>query len=131
MAYDAWKKAITDESQFPVEPILPLLAERLMCQGDATDCISDGRSNVAKFFRKLAEQNPEQPLFREIAGKFHAVAQNSYEMYRTLGGWQRGENQMRQLSVRENRLKIAELIDKCKAADSEALQLLQKLEETL
>ena len=131
MAYDAWKKAITDESQFPKEPIMPILVERLMCQGDAMDCLADGRDNARKFFEKLAEQNPEQPLFREIASKFKTVTHNAYSMYQTLGGWQRDEKQLRLLSKPENRLKISELIEKCKAADSEALQLLQKLEQTL
>ena len=119
MAYDAWKRAITDESQFPKEPILPILVERLMCQGDAMDCLADGRDNARKFFEKLADQNPEEPLFREIASKFRTVAQNTYRMYETLGGWQRDEKQLKALTKTENRLKIAELIEKCKAADSE------------
>lgn len=131
MAYDAWKRAITDESQFPREPVIPILVERLMCQGDAMDCLADGRDNAAKFFKKLAEQNPAQPLFREIAGKFETVKQNAYSMYNILGGWQRDEKQLRLFSETENRRKIAELIDKCKAADSEALHLLKDLEQTL
>lgn len=131
MAYDAWKRAITDESQFPKEPILPILVERLMCQGDAMDCLADGRDNARKFFEKLADQNPEEPLFREIASKFRTVAQNTYRMYETLGGWQRDEKQLKALTKTENRLKIAELIENCKAADSGALQLLRKLEQRL
>ena len=131
MAYDAWKKAITDESQFPKEPVMPILVERLMCQGDAMDCLADGRENAGKFFKKLAEQSPEQPLFMKIACKFKSVAQNAYSMYKTLGGWQRDEKQLLLFSKTENRLKISELIDNCKVADSEALQLLQKLEQML
>ncbi len=131
MAYDAWKKAITDESQFPKEPIMPILVERLMCQGDAMDCLADGRDNAGKFFEKLADQNPEQSLFREIASKFQTVKQNAYSMYKTLGGWQRDEKQLQALAKIENRLIISGLIEKCMVADSEALQLLQKLEQTL
>lgn len=131
MAYDAWKRAITDESQFPKEPVIPILVERLMCQGDAMDCLADGRDNAAKFFMKLADQNPAQPLFRKIADKFETVKQNAYSMYNILGGWQRDEKQLRLFSETENRRKIADLIDKCKAADSEALQLLKDLEQTL
>lgn len=131
MAYDAWKRAITDESQFPKEPIMPILVERLMCQGDAMDCLADGRDNARKFFEKLADQNPGQPLFGEIASKFQTVAQNAYSMYDTLGGWQRDEKQLQALAKTENRLKLSGLIDKCMAADSEALQLLHKLEQAL
>lgn len=86
IAYEAWKKAIIDESQFPQEPIMPILVERLMCQGDAMDCLADGRDNAKKFFEKSANQNPEQTLFKEIANKFQTVTQNAYSMYNTLGG---------------------------------------------
>jgi len=39
-AYDAWKKAILNNNDFSKNMISPLLVERLMCQGDAMDCIS-------------------------------------------------------------------------------------------
>ncbi len=131
MAYDAWEKAITDENQFPKEPIMPILVERLMCQGDAMDCLADGRDNARKYFEKLANQNPDQPLFKEIASRFQMVTQNAYSMYQVLGGWQRNEKQLRALAKIENRRKIAELIDKCRTADTEALHFLQKLEPLL
>ncbi|MPM56158.1 hypothetical protein SDC9_102959 [bioreactor metagenome] len=131
MAYDAWKRAITDENQFPKEPVMPLLAERLMCQGDAMDCLADGRHNAGVFFEKLSNNNPDQPLFKEIAEKFKALTQNVYSMYETLGGWQRDEKQMIALAKAENRRRIAEFIDKCKVLDEEALSLLFQLEKLL
>ena len=38
-----------------------------MCQGDAMDCLADGRTNAYKYFNKLALKNPEQPIFEKIA----------------------------------------------------------------
>jgi hypothetical protein len=52
-------------------------------------------------------------------------------MYETLGGWQRDEKQLQALASTENRRQIACLIDACKVADAEALELLQKLEAAL
>jgi hypothetical protein len=130
-AYDAWKKAISDESQFPKDSVMPLLVERLMCQGGAMDCLADGRDNAKKYFEKLADQNPEQPLFREIAVKFGEVAQNAFRMYDAVGGWQRDEKQLKALAQPDVRFKIAGLIDNCKAVDEEALHLLKKLQQLL
>jgi hypothetical protein len=131
LAYDAWKRAITDESQFPQNPVLPLIMERLMCQGDAMDCLSDGRGNAVKYFKKLSETHPEQPLFNKIAEKFQTVVDYTWSMSKILGGWQRDEKQLYALAETKNRLKIAELIDKCKSADAEALKLLKELEQSL
>lgn len=130
-AYDAWKRAITDDSQFPREPIMPILVERLMCQGDAMDCLADGRDNARKFFEKWAQQNPDQPLYRDIAEQFGKVARSAYGMYETLGGWQRDEKQLKALIRLEIRQRLAELIDACKAADEQALKLLRRLQELL
>ena len=130
-AYDAWKRAILDESQFGNDMIRPLLAERIMCQADAMDCLADGRNNAYEYFRKLADESREQPLFGQIAEQFGEVKTCAIKMYQILGGWERGEKQMQALAERENRVEIGKLIDKCKAADEKALDLLHKLLQSL
>ena len=130
-AYDAWKKAVLDESQFKKDMVSSLLVERLMCQGDAMDCLSDGRGNAAKFFKKLANENPAQPLFGRIAEQFEESAGCVMKMYEALGGYERGEKQMEIFATREARVKIGELIDICKAADEKALGLLRELLKAL
>lgn len=126
-AYDAWKKAILDESQFRKDMVRPLLAERLMCQGDAMDCLSDGRRNAYEYFRRLSVENREQKLFGQLAEQFAEASACAHNMYRLLGGWERGEKQMQALAERETRVEIGKLIDKCKAADEKALALLHEL----
>lgn len=130
-AYDAWKKAILDESQFKKDMVSTLLAERLMCQGDAMDCLADGRKNAHEFFKKLADENPEQPLFGQIAEQFAEASDCAHKMYGVLGGWERSEEQMKVFATREAREKIGKLIDKCKAADEKALALLKELLKVL
>lgn len=130
-AYDAWKKAILDESQFSKDMIGSLLVERLMCQGDAMDCLVDGRKNAFKYFHKLADENRGPALYGQIAEQFAETAANAHRMFDVLGGFERGEKQMQLFAKRETREEIADLIDKCKAADEKAFGLLQELAKTL
>ena len=126
-AYDAWKKAILDESQFKKDMVSSLLVERLMCQGDAMDCLVDGRKNAYIYFKKLADENLEQPLYGRIAEQFAESATQSHKMFDMLEGYERGEKQIQLLAKRETREEIGKLIDKCKAADEKALALMERL----
>ena len=91
------------------------------------DCLADGRHNACAYFKKLAEENPSQPLYGRIAQAFASAAAGAQKMYDVLGGYERGEKQMQILATREARVEIAGLIDQCKAADKKALALLQAL----
>jgi len=126
-AYDAWKKAILDESQFKKDMVSYLLVERLMCQGDAMDCLVDGRKNAYMYFKKLADENREQPLYGRIAEQFAESATQSHKMFDMLEGYERGEKQMQLLAKRGTREDIGNLIDKCKFADEKVLILMKRL----
>lgn len=125
--YDAWKKAILDESQFADGMVIPLQVERLMCQGDGMDCVADGRGNAAKYFRKLSSKHPEQPLYGQIAEQFTVCANGAHKMYDTLGGWERNEAQLKALMKSDIRCRLGELLDECKTADEKALALMKEL----
>jgi hypothetical protein len=131
-AYDAWKKAILNESEFPPNAILPILAERLMCHGDAMDCLADGRHNAAVFMKKLSG---ELPILKDLCisaeEQFSKVTSNIWKMANILGGYARNENQMRNLLKPEVRQQIAILIDDCKAADIKALEALKSLKNAM
>jgi AraC-like DNA-binding protein len=130
-AYEAWKKALLDESQINKDMVSSLLVERLMCHQDAVDCLADGRKNAYKYFKKLADKNPKQPLYAKIAERFAESAACALKMYQVLGGWERGEKQIQALASREIREKIGYLIDECKAIDEKAWLLLQDLLKVL
>ena len=91
------------------------------------DCLSDGRRNAYEYFRRLSVENREQKLFGQLAEQFAEASACAHNMYRLLGGWERGEKQMQALAERETRVEIGKLIDKCKAADEKALALLHEL----
>lgn len=128
LAYDYWKKAVADDSQFPPNAVLPILVERLMCQGDAMDTLADGRYRVASYLRKLGEQEPGHgSLLLEAAGHFEAVSAAVGKMAELLGGWGREEKQLRNLARRDIREGICGLIDTCKEADQRGLETLMQL----
>ena len=127
-AYDAWKKAVlaAGKKDFAMDCCGMDLV--MMCQGDATDCLVDGRKNACKYFRALADENPDQPLYDEIAEQFGIVAKTIHEkIYKVLRGHHRGKKQVRALRKARVRRKIGECIDVMKAADEKALVLMKEL----
>jgi len=128
-AYGAWNAAISNDSDFSDN--LVFMSERMMCQGDAMDCLIDGRSNASKLFMKLYSQNIGQPLYKEIAASFDSVVCGIHQMAETWGGWERGEEQLRLFAKPEIRKQISRLILVCKEADEKALAKLKELHEML
>ena len=131
LAYDAWKDALLRDQDFPPDAVFPLLVERMMCHGDAMDCLSDGRFNAAKYLRRLAEQSPAMaPGLNAAAGELERIPEIIWkEMIPVLGGWERGEAQTRQLAKAENRRLFAGQIERMKAHDERAYGLIRELAE--
>jgi len=128
-AYDAWKNALlaADEQDFAIIPGWDQ-SLAIMCQGDATDCLIDGRKHAHLFFQNCATENPGQPLYAEIAAQFGAIATLIHtKIYDILGGYERGSKQQEALKNLENRRKIGVLIDEMKAADEKALASMKEL----
>ncbi len=127
-AYDAWKHALLDDAQFPRNAVLPLLFERLMCQGDAMDCLMDGRHHAALYLETLREQLPaHQRLCATAKAGFLEVFACVQNMAELLGGYERGEEQLRRLADAGVRQGLGRIIDKCKAADERALAAMKAL----
>ncbi len=125
-AYDAWKNAILDAAEFPKNAVLPILAERIMCHGDAMDCLADGRHKAALYMKRISEELPEfNDACISAHEQFLKVTANIWKMAEVLGGYDRNELQMQNLAKPEVRQQLAELIDKCKKADIAALDSLK------
>ena len=129
LAYDAWKNALLCDRDFPSDAVFPLLVERMMCHGDAMDCLSDGRCHAAKYLRRLAEQHPAMAHgLNAAAGELEGIPKIIWkEMIPILGGWERGEAQTRQLAKSENRRLFAGQIDRMKAHDERAHEYIREL----
>jgi len=129
-AYDAWAKAILDDSGFSENSVMPILAEHLMCHGDAMDCIADGRYNAASYIKSLVLP-AHQELLNEAAVQFEKVSATFWKMTKVLGGVERGETEMRMFAKPEVRRQLAQIIFEAKAADENALNIIKKLVEVL
>lgn len=131
LAYDAWRDALLCDRDFPEDGVLPLLVERMMCHGDAMDCLSDGRCHGAKYLRRLAEQYPAMAWeLNAAAGELEGITEIIWkEMIPLLGGWERGEAQMRRLARAENRRLFAGQIERMKAHDERAYNYICKFSE--
>lgn len=127
-AYDSWAQSILDDTAFPSDLSLPLLEERLSTHADAIDCIADGRYHAAVFMQKAGVQHPEQQaLFEQAAAHFMAVFEVHKQLFEAIGGWERGESQMRKLAQADVRKRTAALIHEAKKHDKQALEVMQQL----
>ncbi len=118
-AYDAWISDLDDDSNFKDS-----LDMRLMCQDDAVDCLSDGRHNASLYFSRHADESEH---FKNAADAFAKVRDCALSMFTVIGGWERGEKQMKALAERSARDKLIELIKQVKEADERAYSELQKV----
>ena len=121
LAWDAWRESL-EQDDFPCE--FTKLGDPLMCVCDAIDCITDGRYNASRFFRSYRNRNP---LYKEAAEHFETVYKLGMEMYKALGGWERGEKQLSALREKKTREKLCALICEAKAHDEAAMNCLLQL----
>lgn len=135
-AYDAWKEALCDESNFSVDGNYTLLFEKMLCQNDAMTCLADGRNCAYIFFKELAEtDNSHYSDYLKISELFRKCSSTILEMqalYADNGNidMENMDGMLKKFADREIREKTCRLIDIAKKADSEALGLMEKLQST-
>jgi AraC-like DNA-binding protein len=127
-AYDKWAEAISDDSEFGENTIIPILIERLVCQGDAQTMIGEGRSYAACFIEWVGRTNKEvESLCIEAAMYFRAEAQCSFDMVKLRGGFEQNESTVKKFAESEVRKETAKLILKAKEHDYKACELLKQI----
>lgn len=127
-AYDAWKSALSNKSEFAVGDNHFALFEKMLCQMDAMTCLQDGRSCAAEFFRKLATEADENlDEYNKIADAFERCTKVIEEMWTLFGDSADMEGMLKKLADIEVREKICRLIEQAAKADGEALSLMEKL----
>ncbi len=127
-AYDAWKKALRNKSDFAVTDNLFVLFEKMLCQMDAMSCITDGRRNAARFFHSLGEaDSADKETYILIEKAFVKCAEAAEQMWSLFGDPSDMEGRLKKLSEEAVRDKVCDLIDAARDADSEALSLMKLL----
>lgn len=131
-AYDAWARAIGDDKEFSANAILPVLFERIMCQGDAQVMVGEGRSYAAYFTEWVGKTN--QMVTEECnlaADFFRATAQCAFKMNEVRGGFEQNETTTRKFADPEVRKQIVSLIQEAKENEAKACDLLRFIVQKL
>lgn len=125
-AYDAWKEALQQDNEFTVMDNLFVLFEKMLCQMDAMSCITDGRTNAARYFSKLAETDVmKQAEYNEIAEAFTKCAKTIEKMWSLFGDTSDMEGMLTKLADKSVRVEVCKLIDIARTADGKALELIK------
>lgn len=131
-AYECWATAIADDREFPKNAILPHLFERIVCQNDAQDMISEGRSYAACFMEGIAKQQERiaEPC-KKAAEYFRKIAECGHKMYEVKGGYKQDEEAVRRFADPEVRRQLVVLIRKAKEYEAKAGDYIKKAVEQL
>lgn len=131
-AYDAWAKAVADDKEFPQGAVLPILFERIMCQGDAQVMVGEGRSYAACFLEWIGKTNEAvAKLCSQAAGQFRLAAECTFKMNEPKGGFIQDEAVTRRFAEPEARRQIVPLIYQAKEYEAKACELCRKIAEKL
>lgn len=123
-AYEAWAKAVGDDKEFPNGAILPILYERMMCQGDAQVMVGEGRSYAACFLEWIGRTNPSvEESCNQAAGYFRKAAECIFQMNEPKGGFMQDEVTTRKFAEPGVRKQIVPLIYKAKEYEAKACEL--------
>lgn len=128
-AYDAWIEAITDESQFGRDIILPLLFERYMCQIDALTMVGEGRVYVSQFLKEMAFTYSEvHDLCMKASDYLYKAADIcNNEMYTYLCCDEQQEETVRRFGQQDVRKKLAEMIKRSKDYEAKSMEYIEKI----
>ncbi|MBQ8821288.1 MAG: helix-turn-helix transcriptional regulator [Lachnospiraceae bacterium] len=124
LAYDGWRRALKDNSEFVVTDNLFILFEKMLCQMDAMNCVTDGRKNAALYFQALAKESGRKED-GSIAAAFLRCAETVEKMWPLFGDTSNMEDMLRHLADKGVRDRICEYIDAAQKADGEALALME------
>ncbi|MBH1942133.1 helix-turn-helix transcriptional regulator [Mobilitalea sibirica] len=131
-AYDAWAKAVGDDKEFPVNAVLPILYERIMCQNDAQVMVGEGRSYAAVFLEWIGKDNDKvADLCMQAARYFRLAAECTFQMNDPKGGFMQDENTTKTFAKPEVRKQIVALIYKAKDYEAKACELLKQIADKL
>ena len=127
-AYEAWAKAVGDDKEFPQGAILPILYERIMCQGDAQAMVGEGRSYAACFLEAVGKRNASVAEgCKEAARYFRLAAECIFQMNEPMGGFMHDEATTRKFAEPEVRKQIVPLIYKAQEYEAKACELCKEI----
>lgn len=131
-AFVAWAHFLSDESQFPKDVVMPILFERIMCQGDAMTMVGEGRAHAGFFMEWVGSQYEMiKHKCAETAYCFKQEFNLVQKISEHLGSWELGEEQARNLANPLVRKEIIKLIMDMKKLDAKACEILKEIVEVI
>ena len=125
-AYDGWIKALSDEKGFAAAGNYSVLFEKMLCHNDAMNCLEDGRSNAAAYFRTLSGSDiSRSEKYNRIAEAFSKCSKEIGEMRKLYDGDM--DESLKNLADPVLRKQTCELCERARQADMEALALMKEL----
>lgn len=122
MAYDAWEKALKEEKNYAVGENYSLLFEKMLCQSDAMNCLGDGRSCAASYFKELAKKDLKYQVIAETFEKTAGIIGQMLQLYGS-----DMDEMLKKLADPAIREKTCELIEQAAQTDGKALELLKSI----
>lgn len=127
-AYRAWADAVADDRNFTDGIVMPILLERLICQGDAEVMVSEGRYCAAGFLKwRGADTNQSAELYQKAAGCLEEACGCMNEMIKLRNGYEQSEETLKKFTDSKLRGEIAGLIRKAAKCEDRAVRLLEKI----
>lgn len=125
--YDAWIAALANEKSFAPGDNYSFSFEKMLCHIDAMNCLEDGRSNAAAYFRSLADSDTvRSEAYLRISEAFAECSRAIAEM-RSLCGCDMDEN-LKNMADPTIRKQVIKLCERAKEADTEALRSMKELQ---
>lgn len=130
-AYEAWAEALAKDEEFPLGEIDSLRAH-YMVHNDAVGTVAEGRWYGAEYLRRMAKQLPivAEPLLG-AARCYLAEHDLMWEIWKTVGGNNISDDQVRNLAEAQVRRQVVPLILRARDKDREAAGHLEKALESL
>ena len=120
-AYTAWAEHLLKDEEFAGDD-LGRLFERYMVHEDAVGTVAEGRWYAAHFLRQVAAGDPAlEPELAKAAALYEAEHDLMWEVWALTGGPARTEAGARRLDERKVRERMAEIIERARMLDEEAV----------
>ncbi|MFW5981084.1 MAG: helix-turn-helix domain-containing protein [bacterium] len=124
-AFQAWREALLDDSQFPKKASLLKLIERVICHLDLCTMIGEGRWNAHLYIKEIDHLFPNATKeLNQVSSFFKKEYKLIEQMYQMLGGYGMGEKEARKLAKKDVRIEMASLVDKILNLDKNAARKL-------
>lgn len=130
--FSIWAKMLSDDTAFPATNDA-ILFERMLCQDDATNCLTDGRGCAAEYFKKLVENEAGTAStetlekYKTLSALFARTKALAEQTWSLLGDRDNMEQRPAKLAERATREKACEYIREIEKLEKQSLAVLQEL----